>query len=111
MKQGEIWLVDLEPTIGAELKKIRPAVIVNNNSLGRLPLKVIVPITAWNERYKIAPWMVNINPTIENGLDKESSIDCFQVRSISEERLVKRIGFVTKSDLAKIVIAINRVIE
>jgi mRNA interferase MazF len=45
MKQGEIWLVNLDPTIGAEIKKVRPAVIVNDNAFGKLPLKVIVPIT------------------------------------------------------------------
>ena len=55
MKQGEIWLINLDPTLGAELKKIRPAIIVNNNILGRLPLKIIVPITDWKERYSIAP--------------------------------------------------------
>jgi mRNA-degrading endonuclease toxin of MazEF toxin-antitoxin module len=42
------------------LKKIRPAIIVNNNILRRLPLKIIVPITDWKERYSIAPWMVKI---------------------------------------------------
>ena len=45
MKQGEIWLINLDPAIGAEIKKTRPAVIVNDNSLGKLPLKVVVPIT------------------------------------------------------------------
>ena len=45
MKQGEICLINLDPTIGAEIKKRRPAVIVNDNSLGKLPLKIIVPIT------------------------------------------------------------------
>ncbi len=45
MKQGEIWQINLDPTIGAEIQKVRPAVIVNDNSLGKLPLKIIVPIT------------------------------------------------------------------
>ncbi len=45
MNQGEIWIINLDPTIGAEIKKTRPAVIVNDNTLGRLPLKIIVPIT------------------------------------------------------------------
>ena len=58
MNQGEIWLINLEPTIGAEIKKTRPAVIVNDNALGRLPLKVIVPITDWKENYSLAPWMI-----------------------------------------------------
>ncbi|MBI3194584.1 MAG: type II toxin-antitoxin system PemK/MazF family toxin [Ignavibacteriae bacterium] len=43
MKQGEIWLLNLDPTIGAEIQKTRPVVFVNDNSLGKLPLKVIVP--------------------------------------------------------------------
>ncbi|MDR0456016.1 MAG: type II toxin-antitoxin system PemK/MazF family toxin [Treponema sp.] len=38
MNQGEIWLVDLEPTIGAEMNKTRPALIMNNNKLGKLRL-------------------------------------------------------------------------
>ena len=51
MKQGEIWLINLDPTVGAELKKTRPAVIVNDDALGKLPLKIIVPITDWKDRY------------------------------------------------------------
>jgi len=47
MKQGEIWLINLDPTVGAEIKKTRPAIIVNDNSTGKLPLKIIVPITGW----------------------------------------------------------------
>jgi mRNA interferase MazF len=45
MKRGEIWLINLEPTIGAEIKKSRPAIIVNDDALGKLPLKIIVPLT------------------------------------------------------------------
>ena len=41
------WLVSLEPTIGSELQKTRPAIIVNDNTLGKLPLKIIVPLTDW----------------------------------------------------------------
>lgn len=55
MKQGEIWLISLDPTVGAEIKKTRPAIIVNDNTLGKLPLKIVVPLTDWKERYMIAP--------------------------------------------------------
>ncbi len=60
MKQGEIWLINLDPTIGTEIKKTRPAIIVNDNSLGKLPLKIIVPVTEWKEKYKNAPWMIKL---------------------------------------------------
>lgn len=44
MKQSEIWLINLDPTIGAEIQKTRSAIIVNDDALGKLPLKIIVPI-------------------------------------------------------------------
>ncbi|MSR83413.1 MAG: hypothetical protein EXS58_10900 [Candidatus Latescibacteria bacterium] len=43
MLRGEIWLLNLDPTLGAEIKKTRPGIIVNDNAVGVLPLKVIVP--------------------------------------------------------------------
>lgn len=102
MKQGEIWLINLDPTLGAEIKKTRPAIIVNDDTLGRLPLKVIVPITEWKENYGIAPWMIKIEPDNQNNLNKVSAADCFQVRSISELRFVKQIGSVNQDFLDQI---------
>jgi mRNA interferase MazF len=92
MNQGEVWLINLDPTIGSEIKKIRPAIIVIDNAIGRLPLKIIVPITDWRDKYEIAPWMIKIIPDKSNGLKKISSADCFQVRSVSQERFVKKLG-------------------
>jgi mRNA interferase MazF len=74
MNQGEIWLVHLDPTVGAEMSKTRPALIINDNRVGKLPLKIIIPITGWKEHYSIAPWMIKIEPNEENGLDKISSL-------------------------------------
>lgn len=111
MKQSEIWLIDLEPTKGAEIKKTRPAVIVNNNRLGKLPLKIVVPITDWKERYEIAPWMVKIEPNDLNGLLKTSAVDCFQIRSLSQERLIKRLGLIDPNTLNEIKEAISKVID
>jgi mRNA interferase MazF len=102
MKQGEIWLINLDPTIGAEIKKTRPALIVNDNSLGKLPLKIIVPLTDWKERYSIAPWMVKISVAKDNKLSKDSSADCFQIRSVSEERMVRRVGYVSADILEQV---------
>lgn len=95
MKRSEIWLVNLDPTIGAEIRKTRPAIIVNDDSLGILPLKVIVPITDWKRRYDKADWMVKIEADNFNNLSKNSVADCFQVRSVSERRLVKKVGQIT----------------
>lgn len=54
MLRGEVWLINLDPTLGSEIKKTRPAVIVNDDAIGILPLKVIVPITDWKDHYSVA---------------------------------------------------------
>lgn len=111
MQRGEIWLINLDPTVGAEIKKTRPAVIVNDDAIGRLPLRVIVPITDWKDRYALAPWMVKIEPDKENGLEKTSAIDAFQVRSVAQERFVKQIGKVSDDMLDKITRALAIVLS
>ena len=111
MKQGEIWLISLDPTIGAEIKKTRPAVVVNDNSLGKLPLKIVVPITDWKDRYEIAHWMIKIEPNLKNGLKKDSTADCFQVRSLSQERFVKKIGNISGIVMDEIKIGLSKVLS
>ncbi len=111
MKQGEIWLINLDPTIGAEIKKTRPAIIVNNDALGKLPLKIIVPVTDWKDRYDIAPWMVKITADAKNGLDKESAADCFQVRSLSKERFVKHLGYVSNQIMDEVRLGLSKVLS
>lgn len=92
ISRGEIWLVNLDPTIGQEIKKTRPAVVVSSNSIGKLPLKIIVPITDWKPSYANYPWMVYLEPDQQNGLTKDSGADTFQVRSVDQTRLIKKIG-------------------
>ncbi len=111
MRRGEVWLIGLDPTIGAELRKTRPAVIVNDDAIGILPLKVIVPITEWKDRYGIAPWMVRIEPDPQNGLGKVSAADAFQVRSVAQERLVRRLGRITPDTMKRIGEALSLVLR
>jgi len=66
--RGEIWRVDLEPTRGAELRKVRPAVVINSDVAGRMPLRLIVPLTGWNDNYRRYFWMARVEATQANGL-------------------------------------------
>jgi mRNA interferase MazF len=111
MHRGEIWLINLDPTIGAEIKKIRPAVIVNDDAIGILPLKVIVPITEWKNRYAIAPWMVRLEPDAENRLGKLSVADAFQVRSVAQERFVRHLGKLSDMAMQEITSALAVVLN
>ncbi len=111
MRRGEIWLINLDPTVGAEIKKTRPAVIVSDDAIGILPLKVIVPLTEWKDRYAIAPWMVKLAPDPENNLDKPSAADAFQVRSVAQERFVSRLGKASQTALRDITRALATVLN
>jgi mRNA interferase MazF len=110
MHRGKIWLINLDPTVGAEIKKSRPAVIVNVDEVGVLPLRVIVPITTWKEHYSQAPWLVKIEPTKLNGLDKVSAADAFQIRSLSIERFIHSIGIIDSETLSPILEAVQIVL-
>jgi len=111
MKQAEIWEIDLHPTMGAEIKKVRPAVIINDDAIGVLPLRVIVPITGWKNQFQDAPWMVKLEPKPDNNLKKISAADCFQIRSVSTRRFVRKIGTVSIEKLALIKEAVKTVID
>ena len=95
MKRNDIWLVNLDPTLGAEIRKTRPCVIVSNDAVGVLPLKVVAPLTDFKERYRAVPWMVVLEPDAENKLTKPSVVDLFQVRCVAEERLIRKIGLLS----------------
>ncbi len=109
MNRGEIWLINLDPAIGSEIRKTRPAVIVNDDAIGILPLKVIVPVTEWDDRYAVAVWLVKIESDRISGLEKTSAADAFQVRSVSHKRFVKRIGKVSEDTMQRIVNALAAV--
>ena len=99
MQRGEVWLISLDPTVGAEIQKTRPAIIVNDDDVGILPLRVIVPLTDWKDRYKVAAWMVRIEPTQDNGIGKVSAADAFQVRSVAQERFVQQLGRLGETEM------------
>lgn len=111
MKQGQIWEINLSPTIGAEIKKKRPALIINDDSIGILPLRVIIPITEWKDNFSGAVWMVKIEPDTQNKLAKISALDTFQIRSISTERFIKKIGLIPPDILSEVKTAVKAVID
>ncbi len=112
MKRGEIWDIELNPTRGAEIKgkPRRPAVIISDDNVGLLPLKVIVPLTGWKDIFERFPWMVRVLPDDTNGLDKISAIDALQIRSVDQSRLVKKRGKMDPILLVQILEALNKVI-
>jgi len=105
-RRGEVWLVNFDPAVGAELRKLRPAVVMSVESVGRLPLRIVVPVTEWQERYAAFPWFVRLPATRASGLTKESGADAFQVKSLGEERFRQRLGVLTDAQLDAIAAAV-----
>ena len=87
-KRGEIWTVNLDPTVGAEISKKRPALIVSSDAVGKLPIKLIAPITGWHDKFVHSPWHVKIEPSKSNGLSKISSVDALQLPGLYFPKLV-----------------------
>ena len=104
--RGEVWRIRFDPAEGDEIKKVRTAVVISEDAIGRLRLKIVVPITEWKPRYASYPWFVPLTPTPTNGLTKDSGADAFQVKSLSETRFLHRLGELTPSQLDDIATAI-----
>jgi mRNA interferase MazF len=110
-KRGEIWLVSLDPTVGAEIQKTRPAIVISSDYIGKLPLKLVVPITDWKDSFASDIWHIRLDPTNENGLTKPSAADTLQARSLDTRRFIRKIVTLPGSDLQEIVRAIAAIIE
>ena len=110
MQRSEIWLISLDPTIGAEIRKTRPVVIVSSDDVGALPLKVVAPLTDWKLHYAEVPWMTAILPDSQNGLEKPSACDAFQVRSVSDERFIRKLGSLDSKTMQAISLSLAEVL-
>ena len=59
--RGEVWLVNFDPTIGSEIRKTRPAVVISSDAVGRLPVKLVAPLTDWKNYYARNLWHVLVS--------------------------------------------------
>lgn len=104
--RGEVWLLDFDPAVGAEIQKLRPALVISVDSIGRLPLRMVVPLTDWKPQYATFPWFVPIPADSANGLSKDSGADAFQTKSVSLDRFVRSLGVVTATQVDDVASAI-----
>jgi mRNA interferase MazF len=98
--------VDFDPAVGAEIQKVRPALVISVDSIGRLPLRMVVPLTDWKSQYSNFPWFVVIPADSSNGLSKDSGADAFQTKSVSLTRFVRSLGAVSSAQLDDVASAI-----
>lgn len=99
-KRGEVYLVCLDPTIGSEINKTRPALIISNDINNQVSdTLTVIPITSSTE--KIYPFEVFF-PSDKSGLSKNSKAKCNQIRTIDKKRLIKSLGNISSEKLKEI---------
>ncbi|MEB2776739.1 type II toxin-antitoxin system PemK/MazF family toxin [Algoriphagus sp. D3-2-R+10] len=97
MRQGEIWMSDLNPVIGSEQAGRRPDVILSGNLMNKfLQVVITAPLTSKVKNYQGNPIL---EPSQKNGLKLESELMVFHIRSISKDRLIEKIGEISKDEL------------
>lgn len=109
--RGEVWLVNFDPTIGAEIRKVRPAVVLSSDTIGRLPIKLIGPITDWKPSFANNIWHVKVEVDSSNGLAKTSAVDALQLRGVDKRRFIRKLGQLSQATVEEITIAVAAVIE
>ena len=100
IKRGDIFLVNFDPTVGAEAKKTRPALVVSNDvNNAHSPIVSISPITSNVKR--VYSFEVKI-PSGTGGLQTRSKVMVNQTRAVDKIRLVKKLGHLPKELMAQI---------
>ena len=104
-RRGEIYLVSLDPTVGHEIRKTRPVVIIQNDVSNEYSPITIVAAVSSQFAKPPHPREVPIPADNKSGLDKPSAVILTQIRSIYRERLIKRLGAVDAASLSRIDVA------
>jgi mRNA interferase MazF len=85
--------------------------VVSINGIGRLPLKLVAPITDWKTQFSGRIWLVNVKPTNTNGLIKESAVDVLQVKSLDVQRFLTKRGQLTATLMVEVSAAIAAIVD
>ncbi len=109
MKQGEIWMADLNPVEGSEQRGIRPVIIISGNSMNNnLGISIVCPLTSKVKNY--AGCLVLAKDAL-NGLEQDSEVITFQIRTVSHARLIRKIGNITAKQMEQIQLGLREILR
>ncbi len=101
VKRGEIWIADLDPTLGSEQAGMRPVIIFQNDLISKFTTTTLsIPLSS-NLRRASLPSCVKISKG-EGGLSSDSVALCHQMRVIDKKRLQRRLGLITEAPIMAI---------
>jgi mRNA interferase MazF len=100
-RRGDVFVVSFDPTLGAEIQKTRPALILQNDIANRFsPITIVAAITSRFDS-KLYPTDILIRAP-EAGLERDSVVLLNQIRSIDRQRLIRRLGRVTAETMRQV---------
>ena len=106
MKRGDVYLVSLEPVVGSETGKTRPAIVVQNDLANRSsPTVTVIPVTSHTDR--VFPFQVRVSAG-DGGLERAGKALCEQIRTVSRQRLKRRLGQLSPERMREIRTALDR---
>lgn len=106
IQRGDVFLVNLDPVVGSEVGKTRPAIVLQNEMANRTsPTVTVVPLSTRVER--VFPFQVLI-PAGEGGLTRDSKALCEQIRTLSIKRLIQHLGSLAPERVDEIRTALDR---
>jgi mRNA interferase MazF len=99
-RRGEIYLVAFDPTVGHEIQKTRPAVVIQNDISNQYsPITIVAAVSS---QFSDPPYPREVMLAARSGLSKPSAVILNQIRSVDRQRLVKRLGAVDAATMRKI---------
>ena len=106
--RGDVYLVNLDPIIGKEIGKSRPAIIIQNDTGNKFsPVTIIAPVSGVKEITKPLPIMIFLSKG-EGGLKEDSYVDCGQIRTVDKDRrLINKLGSLKQENIQEIDIALK----
>lgn len=102
VRRGDVVDIDLDPVRGHEIGKMRPAVVVQNDTGNRYsPLVIVAPIRGAEHIKRFYPVIVRVEKE-EGGLDKDSVVQCDQLKSLDKSRIVRKRGHFSDNTMKKV---------
>jgi mRNA interferase MazF len=99
---GSIWLVNFNPSIGTEIQKTRPAIIISATIFNQRRKVTVLPIISSFPDSRLLPIVVPIQPNDTNGLNTDSFIVCIDPMTFDKQRLVRQLGILDVEILGRV---------
>ena len=108
---GSIWLVTFDPSVGTEIRKIQPAVIISGTAFNQRSKVTVLPITSAVPNEGLQPVVLPVMPSTLNGLSSESFIVCVDPMTFDKRRLVRCLGQLELQQISAIQLILARYLE